>query len=497
MGCKILTMKRILIFIFLVVGYLANGQTKPSYFTPIATPYDWNWGRFTRGVRVPLDTASSADVGSIAYKNGVFYGKQVTAWVALPGLSGGADSSIFATKAWSNSVFQPIGSYVTSSFLASNNYTKTQVNSFFGGTASISGYNKSNWDNVYSAYAAAQALSPAGWATQKALVDTASSLRSAIGSGGGGGGSGDMTKAVYDPGNDGTVDNSQALNGHADTYFQTALSGTGVLAFSGTTPAYIPGAANQLLRRNAANTAYEFFTPNYQATLVSGTNIKTINGNTLLGSGDLSISTQFDGTVAGLSLNTSTSMTLSNTAVMTVYSGSGNAVWTLPAIASTLTRTQWIKNGSASTLTVQRNGTDAMYDNGSVTSVVLQPGESKAFININSTWYTYFDSRDLASYATTENVLLKANNLSDVGSASTARSNISAEQTFTETTQEFTSSTSMSITLSNTPKAGKAEMYYLNGIVIKSSNISRTGTGVTLSGFTRESSDVITAKYSY
>lgn len=71
------------------------------------------------------------------------------------------------------------------------------------------------------------------------------------------------------------------------------------------------------------------------------------------------------------------------------------------------------------------------------------------------------------------------------------------EGSFTETTQEFTSSTSMSITLSNTPKTGKAEMYYLNGIVIKQSNISRTGTGVTLSGFTRESSDVITAKYSY
>lgn len=73
----------------------------------------------------------------------------------------------------------------------------------------------------------------------------------------------------------------------------------------------------------------------------------------------------------------------------------------------------------------------------------------------------------------------------------------SKEAAFTETTQEFTGSTSMSITLSNTPKSGKAEMYYLNGIVIKASNISRTGTSVTLSGFTRESSDVITAKYSY
>jgi hypothetical protein len=84
----------------------------------------------------------------------------------------------------------------------------------------------------------------------------------------------------------------------------------------------------------------------------------------------------------------------------------------------------------------------------------------------------------------------------DVTSSAQTQIN-SKEATFTETTQEFTSSTSMSITLSNTPKSGKAEMYYLNGIVIKQSNISRTGTGVTLSGFTRESSDVITAKYSY
>lgn len=71
------------------------------------------------------------------------------------------------------------------------------------------------------------------------------------------------------------------------------------------------------------------------------------------------------------------------------------------------------------------------------------------------------------------------------------------ETSFTETAEEFTGSTSMSITLSNTPKSGKAEMYFLNGVAINQSNISRTGTGVTLSGFTRWSSDVITAKYSY
>jgi hypothetical protein len=71
------------------------------------------------------------------------------------------------------------------------------------------------------------------------------------------------------------------------------------------------------------------------------------------------------------------------------------------------------------------------------------------------------------------------------------------ETAFTETTQEFTGSTSLSITLSNTPKSGKAEMYFLNGVGILASNVSRTGTTVTFSGITRWTSSTITAKYSY
>jgi hypothetical protein len=101
-------------------------------------------------------------------------------------------------------------------------YTKTQINSFFGGTASIAGYNKANWDAAYASWSAAQALSPAGWATQSALVDTANALRAISG---GGGGSGDMTKAVYDPGNNGVVDNSEALEGNAGSYYLTQNTG--------------------------------------------------------------------------------------------------------------------------------------------------------------------------------------------------------------------------------------------------------------------------------
>lgn len=56
---------------------------------------------------------------------------------------------------------------------------------------------------------------------------------------------------------------------------QTALNGTGVLSFNGTTPSYTAGTAGQLLRRNAANTGYEFFSPPYAI---------TVNGNAVTGS---------------------------------------------------------------------------------------------------------------------------------------------------------------------------------------------------------------------
>ena len=54
--------------------------------------------------------------------------------------------------------------------------------------------------------------------------------------------------------------------------------------------------ANQTVRRNAANDGWEVFTPatstqldGKQDALVSATNIKTINGASILGSGDLTV----------------------------------------------------------------------------------------------------------------------------------------------------------------------------------------------------------------
>lgn len=73
----------------------------------------------------------------------------------------------------------------------------------------------------------------------------------------------------------------------------------------------------------------------------------------------------------------------------------------------------------------------------------------------------------------------------------------SKEAAFLSGSEEFTGSTSMSVTIANTPLSTKEESYYLNGLVIKAANISRVGTTVTFTGFVRESSDIITAKYSY
>jgi len=68
---------------------------------------------------------------------------------------------------------------------------------------------------------------------------------------------------------------------------------------------------------------------------------------------------------------------------------------------------------------------------------------------------------------------------------------------FTETAEEFTGSTSSTVTVSNSPLTSKARMVYMNGVLYQSSNVSQTGAAFTLSGITRETSDVITVKYSY
>lgn len=76
---------------------------------------------------------------------------------------------------------------------------------------------------------------------------------------------------------------------------------TGVLIGSGTSAfTAVAGTSDQILRRNTANTAYEFYTlPAYQPLLVSGTNIKTVGGQTILGSGDITLASLNYWTLSG------------------------------------------------------------------------------------------------------------------------------------------------------------------------------------------------------
>ena len=87
-----------------------------------------------------------------------------------------------------------------------------------------------------------------------------------------GAGSGDMTKSIYDTNDDGVVDSAAKL--------QTARS-IGSASFDGT--------ADITLASMGA-----------QPALVSGTNIKTVNGNSLLGSGNITISASGSATWGGI-----------------------------------------------------------------------------------------------------------------------------------------------------------------------------------------------------
>jgi hypothetical protein len=85
------------------------------------------------------------------------------------------------------------------------------------------------------------------------------------------------------------------------------------------------------------------------------------------------------------------------------------------------------------------------------------------------------------------------------GSASVHWNNITGKPTnlgVTEKKQEFTGSTSTAITLANVPVFPADILVFLNGVEIALADYSITSNSITL-GFTRESSDIITVKYSY
>lgn len=101
-------------------------------------------------------------------------------------------------------------------------------------------------------------------------------------------GSGDMLKSVYDTDNDGIVDNAEKVNNH--TVEKDVPSNAVFTDTVYTHPANHPASIITQDSNNRFVTDTEKSTWNgKQDTLVSGTNIKTINGNSILGSGNMEI----------------------------------------------------------------------------------------------------------------------------------------------------------------------------------------------------------------
>jgi hypothetical protein len=69
-----------------------------------------------------------------------------------------------------------------------------------------------------------------------------------------------------------------------------------------------------------------------------------------------------------------------------------------------------------------------------------------------------------------------------------------------DTTQRFTGSTSLTVTVARTPLALRARNVFYNGVLMDPNNVLQVGTAFTLSGLTggvRLLSDVIEVKYTY
>jgi hypothetical protein len=158
---------------------LLNKYTKPNntfgfIYNRIYTPY---------GLTLPRDTFPAPE-GSLAWLSNKIWIKDTT-WKIFSGTGGGITYSNGWGLGLSGYAFHVDSSLVpTIWFLNNGFYTKSEINAFFSGVTPIGGYNKANWDGVYASWAAAMTLSPAGWATQSALVDSAAALRAIIASGG-------------------------------------------------------------------------------------------------------------------------------------------------------------------------------------------------------------------------------------------------------------------------------------------------------------------------
>jgi hypothetical protein len=182
------------------------------------------------------------------------------------------------------------------------------------------------------------------------------------------------------------------------TTYQAKLNGTGFVKASGTTISY----DNSTYITNPLTTAGDIFIGG-----VSGTPSRLAIGanGTILGVVSGTLSWQNGASWSGLHGNTGsftgTGAQTMGTQSFQNYQGAGTATWTLPDRATNAARTIWVKNSSSFNLTVQRAGTDQLWTNAAVNSIVLAPGESISLTSIGGYWTTHFADQGISTGTTT------------------------------------------------------------------------------------------------
>lgn len=79
------------------------------------------------------------------------------------------------------------------------------------------------------------------------------------------------------------------------------------------------------------------------------------------------------------------SLTLSRSGSVIVHTGTG-ATWTLPAVANNTGLTYTIKNRGSGAVTLQRAGTDNLYDTTTQTSISIAAGATARVVNDGTYW---------------------------------------------------------------------------------------------------------------
>lgn len=89
-----------------------------------------------------------------------------------------------------------------------------------------------------------------------------------------------------------------------------------------------------------------------------------------------------------ITTSSATSLTLTTASTVYVFTGSAAAAWTLPAVSGNTGESLTLVNRGSATVTVSRAGSDNIYHNGSVTSVLMGPGDSHRLLADGTYWAT-------------------------------------------------------------------------------------------------------------